>query len=233
MPKSKIIRDLANSEVDTITALKRAKVLFSDIDDKDINNWINYEISGYPIDAKLPDYRITQGNLFGSYFKGSMSLQMKWPNVSIPLGKMPDDIRNDFLRLEFRESVYALKHIEKNLTDDKQLGRIIPADYFPIIANFNDDPYMIITSLKVITGKQFLTNIFSAIDNRLLDVLILLEKEFGSLDEFDPYVASKMSDDFHKITEKIILIIYNDKSVTIGNSNKINGSTIASSVKYN
>ena len=31
MAKSKIIRDLANGEVDTITALKRAKVLVSDL----------------------------------------------------------------------------------------------------------------------------------------------------------------------------------------------------------
>lgn len=32
MAKSKIIKDLANGEVDTITALKRAKVLVSDLE---------------------------------------------------------------------------------------------------------------------------------------------------------------------------------------------------------
>lgn len=48
MAKSKIIKDLANSSVDTMTALKRAKVLLSEIDNEDVNNWVNYEIAGYP-----------------------------------------------------------------------------------------------------------------------------------------------------------------------------------------
>lgn len=37
MAKSKIIRDLANGEVDTITALKRAKVLVSDLNNDEIS----------------------------------------------------------------------------------------------------------------------------------------------------------------------------------------------------
>ena len=41
MAKSKIIKDLANSTVDTMTALKRAKVLLSEIDNQEVNNWIN------------------------------------------------------------------------------------------------------------------------------------------------------------------------------------------------
>lgn len=48
MAKSKIIKDLANGEVDTITALKRAKVLVSDLENDGILRWLDYEISGYP-----------------------------------------------------------------------------------------------------------------------------------------------------------------------------------------
>ena len=45
MAKSKIIKDLANGEVDTITALKRAKVLVSDLANDGILRWLDYEIS--------------------------------------------------------------------------------------------------------------------------------------------------------------------------------------------
>lgn len=232
MAKSKIIKDLANSSVDTMTALKRAKVLLSEIDNEDVNNWVNYEIAGYPDDVALPDYRITKGNLFGSYFKGSMASHMTWTNVSIPLGKMPDELQNSLLQISFRQSVEALKKLAESTTlKDGQLGKVIPADLFPSIASFNNDPYMIITSARVIVGEQCISDIFAAVENRLLDVLILLEKEFGNLDELDLDVTTKTPDELKSIAERIILIVYNDQSVTIGNNNKIKDSTIASKIE--
>ena len=63
MAKSKIIKDLANSSVDTITALKRTKVLVSALNNAEISKWLNYEISGYPEGAVIPFYRKVQSNL--------------------------------------------------------------------------------------------------------------------------------------------------------------------------
>ena len=232
MAKSKIIKDLANSTVDTMTALKRAKVLLSEIDNQEVNNWINYEIGGYPKGVTLPDYRLVRGNLFGSYFKGSMVSHMTWTNVSIPLGKMPDDLQETLLQVELRESVDSLKKVAENsAAKDAQPGKVIPADFYPIIAKYNNDPYMMITSARVIFGEQCITNVFAAIENRLLDILILLEKKFGILDELDIDVTSKDPEELQDIAEKIILIIYHDQSVTIGDNNKIKDSTIASTIE--
>ena len=113
----------------------------------------------------------------------------------------------------------------------KKLGKSIPADFFPMIAHYNNDPYMIITSARVIVGEQFLTNIFSEIENRLLDILILLEKEFGNLDELDLDVTSKTQEELQKIADNVYFIVYHDDSIKIGDSNKISKSTIASSVE--
>lgn len=66
MAKSKIIKDLANSMVDTVTALKRAKVLFAELNNEELLNWVNYELMGYPLGTDLPDYRIEYGILRGS-----------------------------------------------------------------------------------------------------------------------------------------------------------------------
>ena len=160
MAKSKIIKDLANGNVDTLTALKRTKVLLSDFDNQEVKTWINNEITGYPSTATLPDYRVTMGNLVGSYFKGSMASHMTWKNVSIPLGKMPDDIRDKLLSVPFTQGVDALKQ----LSEDKSgtLGKTIPADFFPVIATYNEDPYMIITSARVVTSHQFINDILSS-----------------------------------------------------------------------
>lgn len=234
MAKSKIIKDLANGSVDTITALKRAKVLLSEFENEEIKNWINYELAGYPDEASIPDYRITRGNIVGSYFKGSMASHMTWTNVSIPLGKMPNDMQEGILNVQFREGVDALKQLFESSKDSNvQLGKVIPADFFPSIANYNDDPYMIITSAKVVIGPQCIRNIFAVIENRLLDILMLLEKEFGNLDELDLDVTSKSQDKLQAITDKIIVIIYNDQSLTIGDGNKFKNSTIASAIETN
>jgi len=88
-----------------------------------------------------------------------------------------------------------------------------------------------ITSARVIFGEQCITNVFAAIENRLLDILILLEKKFGILDELDIDVTSKGPEELQDIAEKIILIIYHDQSVTIGDNNKIKDSTIASTIE--
>ena len=41
MARSAIIKDLANSTVDTMTALKRAKVLFAELGNDDLLEWVS------------------------------------------------------------------------------------------------------------------------------------------------------------------------------------------------
>ena len=131
MPKSKIIKDLANGTVDTLTALKRTKVLLAEFENEDLNTWISNEITGYSDKSKIPDYRMVRGNLMGSYFKGSMASHMTWNHVSIPLGKMPDDLKDTLLTVYFREGVGALKELaEKYATTENRIGKPIDADFF-------------------------------------------------------------------------------------------------------
>lgn len=138
MARSQIIKDLANGTIDTMTALKRAKVLLSELGNEKLLNWVNYEIAGYPNGVPLPDYRVAHGNLVGSYIKGSMAAHITYTNVSLPLGKMPDDLKDLILKVEFHESSDALKQLlESSLDGTGQLGKVIPADYFPHIAHYN------------------------------------------------------------------------------------------------
>ena len=232
MAKSKIIKELANGVINTTTALKRAKVLFSELKNETLLNWVNYEISGYPENNPLPDYRILSGKLMGSYFKGSMASHMKWNNVSIPLGNMPEDVVDKLLSVPLYEGVDALIHlIQQNEKAEGNVGKIIPADLFSAISFYNNDPYMIITSAQVIVGSHHVTNIITTIENKLLDALILLENEFGNLDELDIDTSTKTAEEISKLTKELIVIIYNDQSVNIGDGNRIKDSNIASLIE--
>lgn len=232
MPKSKIIKELANGTVDTLTALKRAKVLLSEFDNTELNNWINYEIIGYPDEVEIPQYRTVRGNLMGSYFKGSMASHMTWNHVSLPLGKMPDNLKEALLTVYLREGVEALRQLAETCnTSDKIMGKPVDADFFPAIAHYNNDPYMMITSATVEMAMQCIHNVFSNVENRLLDVLILLEKEFGTLDELDIDLNTKSDDEREGIIKQLQVIVFNDNSVSIGDGNKIKNSNISSSIK--
>ena len=112
-----------------------------------------------------------------------------------------------------------------------QLGKTIPADLFSAIAAYNDDPYMIITSARVVIGEHIISNIFSVIENKLLDMLMILEKEFGCLDELDIDTTTKSKEEIEAINNRILVLVYNDNSVSIGDGNKIKGTTIASEIK--
>ena len=231
MAKSKIIKDLANSSVNTITALKRAKVLVSALNNAEISKWLDYEISGYPEDATIPSYRKVQGSLIGSYFKGSMARHMTWTNVSLPLGNMPDEIKEMLLRVEFQEGVESLKTLAaKSQASGTEIYKTIPADCFSTIAHFNNDPYMMITSARVVVGEHIISNIFSVIENKLLDMLMILEKEFGCLDELDIDTIAKSKEEIEAINNRILVLVFNDNSVTIGDGNKFKDTIIASDI---
>ena len=229
MAKSKIIKDLANGTIDTATALKRTKVLLSELNDSQLLHWVNCELTGYSDDEELPDYRVVYGQLVGSYFKGSMTRYMQWTNVSLPLGNMPEELQEALLSIRLSEGVSALQNLSKQYeSNDSNFGKVVPADLFPYIAKWNNDLGMIITSARVIAGKQCLDTVFSAVESRLLDVLLLLEREFGILDDLDIDTSSKSCDEMGKISEQLHQIIFNDYSISIGDGNKIKGTSILS-----
>lgn len=233
MAKSQFIKDLANGIADTQTALKRTKVLLQDLDNEDLLNWVNYEIEGYPDDVEIPDYRIIGGQLYGSYFKGSMANHMKYNHVPLPLGNMPSETKEDILTIKITQGIEALKGmlVEGDKKGSTGLAKPLPAEYYPYIAQANNDLGMIIVTASVELNMPKVLNIFPKVESKLLDILSYLEKQFGNLDNLDIDIESKSEEELNNIINHIHILIYNDKSVTLGNNNKIKDSNIASSIK--
>ncbi|MBQ8010092.1 MAG: hypothetical protein IJ265_00880 [Oscillospiraceae bacterium] len=186
MAKSKIIKDLANSTIDIHTALKRAKVLFSELNNNELLHWVENELVGYKKYEDLPDYRKLEGDIFGSYLEGFSHRFMRYTNASIPLGNMSEEIKKGILTVYIFDGVEALKNLAlQSATKEGHLSKNINADALCKINECNNNPFMKIDSAYVNIGSHSITNIISIIENRLLDALILLEKEFGCLDELD------------------------------------------------
>lgn len=233
MSRSSIIKEIANGKVDLMTSLKRAKVLFSALKNEKLKEWINYEISGYPENCTLPNYRIIKGEIIGSYFKGSMAAHIKYNNVSIPMGSMPPELVDKILSIYLFEGVKSLNHlVEVDDKSDNNLCKSLSADCFKLFNHYNNDPYMNITSARVIVSSHQLLNVLSVIESKLLDALILLEDEFGNLDDLDIDTSTKTKDEIGSITSRIEVIFYNDQRIVIGDNNKIKDSEIAATIEH-
>ena len=144
---------------------------------------------------------------------------------------MPDEAKEALLSVVFQEGVESLRTLaEKSQATGAEISKTIPADCFPTISHFNEDPYMIIASARVVVGAHIISNIFSVIENKLLDMLMILEKEFGCLDDLDIDTTVKSEEELKTINEQIFILVYSDNSVSIGSGNKIKDATIASTV---
>ena len=227
MTKSQIIKDLANGQSSLKTALKRTKVLVSSLEDKRALAWINNELAGYGPTDQLPDYRLMRGMLTGSYIKGSMATHMKWTNASIPLGNMAEDDRDQLLAVELREGVESLQLMLDTANQEHSLiGKQIPADLFPYIAHCNNDPYMVISSAQVQLNPSYFQRALDCVENLLLDTLLILEAAFGNLDDLDIASASADTELSNTVVEQIVVNIYDDHSVTIGERASVRDSSL-------
>ena len=90
-----------------------------------------------------------RGELFGSYIKGSLSAHVKYTNVPLPLGNMPEDHREALLTLKFRDGIDALRNLLQHSEESGcEVGSNVPADIFPYIAHYNSDPFMVLSSAQ-------------------------------------------------------------------------------------
>ena len=215
MENSKIIKELANSAIDLNTSLKRAKVIFQKIGSTELNQWIKNEIEGYKNLEDIPSYRRVKGCLKGCYIKGGLNCK----NLLIPLDNIDEEIIEGLTYNSAGQSIYALQ--EAIRTRQSFVRRLEPYE----CKWLSDKTGRIIYEAEVETDTSQVMN--PVVENLLLETFLLLEKEFGVLDDLDIDWDSKTEDEQNVIVERLIIILQ-DNSVFVGDGNKIKNSTIAS-----
>ena len=79
--RSKILIDLINDKIDVKKAFQILSLLLEDIENNDIENWIKYEMNGYPKDVEVPEYRIINASIIGTVKTYTMIIS----NYDIPV----------------------------------------------------------------------------------------------------------------------------------------------------
>ena len=214
MAKSKIIKEFAQGNIDIETILKQLKLLLVDLEKEELINWVNYEIEGYPNSSDIPEYRECQGILKGTF----LNYNTQCKNAPIPLKSNTPDILKEYTRkISLRQGVSALKKLRES---SGGVCIAIPSDNLINIQHYAAVSMTYLMSAVIETSNTVPYSIISTIENKVMDILLLLEKEFGCLDDLSIDISGKENQEIEKIAKNITIII-NDNHIEIGNDNAI------------
>lgn len=179
---SQIINELVDSEKSINGALLKTKVLASRIQNGELLNWVDKELSGYDSIDDLTDYRKN----IPSYLKGNYTNgNMKYTNQPIPTIGMDLEFQKILQSTEFYESITALANLI-NSTDSSTIGSHVKAEIVGLIGqNWINmgNPYLNLMSVTKIIGKNAIIEVVSKVRNKLLDFMLAIDQEFGNLTE--------------------------------------------------
>lgn len=216
MARSKIIKDFTSSNISMDIALKQLRVLLDDIGDDSSIDWVKNELTGYRHeDTSIPSYRKVTGVLIADYLVGHMHYQ----NNSLPLHHLDEESRKNLLEARLPQSVSTLENIINN---NKYLSLHVLPEFFPRIQKGSNAR---IINAHISISFTDVKDILSTINNKILEILLLLEKEFGNLDDLSIDISLKEPDELNTIVQNINMTLY-DNSITVGNNNKIKGSDL-------
>lgn len=215
MARSKIIKDFISSKMDIDTALQNLIAILYCLDDEILINWTKKELSGYDSYDKLPKYRLLQGRVMASFLVGYVQYSKRQFGIS----HLDKDQQEGLLKAPIYSSISTL--IEA-VNKEKNLAKPIPPELFPILQS-NSNAH--ITAASVDIDLASINDIISKVKTKVLETLLFLEKEFGSLDDLDIDISTKNEDELKNIVHHIQVNLY-DNSISIGDNNKIKNSDI-------
>lgn len=221
MAKSKVIKELASNEISLEVALNRLLIIASDIENDELAQWVENELNGYSDGTELPAYRVIDNtNFVYSGINGRFKVE-KAPLL------LPDI-------LGLSEKYYAFNILDgvNSLTSFIQGNYEYGRDLTFMAGAIREKTGILCTSIRQLVPKNVIENIISAIKSKLLKVLIKLDKEYGYLDELDIDITEKDPGEVRKINDIIINYIFEDRSIKIGDKNRIDGTKIGSGENY-
>lgn len=224
MAKSSIIKQLIAEEISLTQALDRLYVIAYELEDDYVLEWIKNEKNGYFGDKVIvPSYRHTKAYPIGNYRIGNLLYERKL----LPTIGVSDKQKKMFDNWEEKESVATLLEMKKNMSEGKIAGIPVPPEVFYM---FEEGTNINVVSAYIVVSDSNIENIITAIKDRILNMLLLLEKNFGSLDNLDIDTSNYNKEELSCLKEQAKTIIVENQTIknkviikhsNIGENNRI------------
>lgn len=165
-----IIAILSSGDEGTTNALLKTKVLMYAIGKKELAEWVNHELNGYPDDVPLPEYRILTARILADANNGVRSYRA----YPLPISYLNDEDYEDATTAPVRLSISQIEQLAVNAGDKHGIQQPIPLDYAYLkYRKHVVDDYELTRCYKEIALHNF-TNILTQVRSRLLDFVLEL-----------------------------------------------------------
>jgi hypothetical protein len=180
---SDIINDLIDTNINIATPLLKTKVLASRLQIQNLNDWVSAELEGYPSIDNVPRYRTFASNVIGDY----LTIDKHHKNSPIPTSGLSEDLEGFMTTFKFQQSVPSL---ESQLKTNKsgQLEYSFPAEVVGYVQNNwrkMGNPYLQVLNVRKTVSIGAVSEIISAVRNKLLDFVLKVDSDFGNLTEIE------------------------------------------------
>lgn len=222
MATSKIIKDFTSSNISIEIALKKLIVLLSYLNNENLTNWAKNELNGYNESDDVPSYRKVKGVIFADFMTGDpISGGLRFSNYPLKPVNLDNEYKDKLICCKIRQSVSSLETLVNSKTIT--FNPIIPdmLQYIPKICNIDAT----VLAARVEFDYTVTKDILSKIDTKILDILLILDKQFGNLDDLDIDMSNVSEDEIKTLSQKIEIIVF-DNHIEIGNNNKFKNSNV-------
>lgn len=166
--------DLLDAGRSLTTALRRAKVLSYNLKNKELQSWVEDELSGYSGTASAPNYRRLKVQNRGNF----MNSAWRYNSQAIPLSVLPKALLEGIEEHIVYESIPS---IETTIQSGENTYQVL---WPPELANFLS--YKVYSNLACIQAwkeiqRSQLVDILEAVRNRLLTIVLELMDQFPDL----------------------------------------------------
>ncbi|WP_105680130.1 hypothetical protein [Cronobacter dublinensis] len=212
---NELISGLSSSSQELTDSLLKAKILLYSIGKKELAVWVNNELTGYPEESALPDYRVLSARILID----ANGNNRVYTGFQLPLSHLGDDDYKEAMTSKAFLSISQIEDLVRNSTSDRVVTQPLPLEqgwYYG--GKAVDRSYEITKVYKEIPLHSFIA-ILVQVRSRLLDFLLeLSEKIEGEQSDIS------MKDKLKGIDTKSIFsnaIFGNHTVVNFGNDNKI------------
>lgn len=193
MPRSKIIKDIIDDNLSTSRALQALLVITSEFDNKELTKWIKSELNGYE-NNELPKYRknLPCNIIYSGYF-GRIIVR----NQPLPIILFGDET----------DYVLSLNKVKNSILELENLGNnVMRLDLTHLAGTVIKNSGIACNNISMEFPSNVADLIISNVKTNVLEILLILEKEYGILDNFyiDLDENDSVQDNINKIIDSTI-----------------------------
>ncbi|MCI0562337.1 MAG: hypothetical protein MN733_27955 [Nitrososphaera sp.] len=122
---SDLIDSLSSEQSNLTDSLMKTKVLLHRLGRKDLAEWVNLELTGYPEDTRIPSYRVINAMVKGVVTNGVY----RYNDHPLPTFHLDEKTRNRLQNLEMRDSISVLEGLAQKDKEKGSLSMPIPLEF--------------------------------------------------------------------------------------------------------